>query len=77
MYHCLEIKLIYLKIRCLKVDNLRSIPNNSSYLRSQYDELNVDKLRTILTDLKKYIEVVDNDVVEKSYMILQFQKLQT
>ena len=65
MYHCLEIKLIYLKIRCLKVKKLRTIRNNSSNLTSQYDESDVDKLRTILTDLRKHIQVVDYDVVKK------------
>ena len=43
-----------------------ALKTNLANLKSEVDELNVDKLRPVPTDLSKLSDVVKNDVVKKT-----------
>ena len=42
---------------------------NLDNLKTEVDELNIDKLVIVLVDLNKLSDVVKNDVVKKTFMI--------
>ena len=43
-----------------------NVPTSLNYLKGNVDDLDVDKLKTVPIDLKKLIDVVDNDVVKNT-----------
>ena len=79
------VKILTLKLTCLTMQqtDIKNIPHidtssfalksNLASLETEIDKLHIDKLVTVLADLRKLSDVVKNDVV-KLYMINQLLK---
>ena len=48
------------------IDNLKSLPNNLSNLKTKVDKLDIDNLVPIPVDLSKLSNVVKNEIVKKN-----------
>ena len=48
------------------IDNLKSLPNNLSNLKTKVDKLDIDNLVPIPVDLSKLSNVVKNEIVKKT-----------
>ena len=56
-----------LNIDKLGIDELKNVPSGLSSLASKVDKLDIRKLETTPVDLSKRSNVVNNDVVKKSF----------
>ena len=56
-----------LNIDQLGIDELKNVPGGLSSLASKVDKLDIRKLETTPVDLSKRSNVVNNDVVKKSF----------
>ena len=56
-----------LNIDQLGIDELKNVPSGLSRLASKVDKLDIRKLETTPVDLSKRSNVVNNDVVKKSF----------
>ena len=50
----------------MDIDQLKSLPNNLSKLKTEVDKLDVNKLVPVPVDLSKWSNVVKNEVVKKT-----------
>ena len=55
----------------LDIDKLENVQSNLSNLKGKVDKLDVDKLVLVRGDLNKLSDVVKNDVVKKTYIMLK------
>ena len=55
----------------MDIDQLKSLPNNLSKLKTEVDKLDVNKLVPVPVDLSKWSNVVKNEVVKKLNVTLR------
>ena len=55
----------------LDIDRLKNVPTNLISLKSKVDRLDVDKLVPVPVDLSRLSDVVKNDVVKSTYIMLR------
>ena len=55
----------------LYIDKLEKVPTDLSSLKSEAYKLDFDKLVPVPVDLSKLTDVVKNDVVKKTYMMVR------